>query len=114
MVAAARATAVFVITARNHAKEERMFAAEHMRQKVRTEVELTLNDGTTLKGSLFTSPNERLIDTLNDARPFLPFEDSDGWLSVLNKTLIMHIRPIDQKPVKRLLTTEETPLHIGH
>ncbi len=90
-----------------------MFAAEHIRQKVRTEVELTLNDGSTLKGSLFTSPNERLIDTLNDARPFLPFEDSDGSLSVLNKTVIMRIRPIDQKAGSSKLPTEETPVHIG-
>ncbi len=90
-----------------------MFAAEHMRQKVRTEVELTLNDGTTLKGKFFTSPNERLIDTLNDARPFLPFEDSDGLLSVLNKTDIMRIKPIDQKAESSKLPTKETPVHIG-
>ena len=90
-----------------------MFAAEHMRQKIRTEVELTLNDGTTLKGNLFTSPNERLIDTLNDARPFLPFEDADGMLSVLNKTVIMRIRPTDQKAGKSQLPTKDTPAYIG-
>ena len=90
-----------------------MFAAEHMRQKVRTEVELTLNDGTTMKGSFFTSPNERLIDTLNDARPFLPFEDSDGTLSVLNKTVIMRIRPIDQESGSSKMPTKEAPAYIG-
>ena len=90
-----------------------MFAAEQIRQKVGTEVELTLNDGTTLRGKLFTSPNERLLDTLNDSRPFLPFEDGDGALSMLNKTMIMHIRPIDQKSGSSKLPTEEIPVHVG-
>ena len=90
-----------------------MFAAEHIRQKVRTEVELALNDGTTLRGKFFTSPNERLIDTLNDARPFLPFEDGDGLLSVLNKTVIMRIKPIDQSTGKSRLPTEDIPVYVG-
>ena len=90
-----------------------MFAAEHIRQKVKTEVELALNDGTTLKGKFFTSPNERLLDTLNDSRPFLPFEDGDGSLSVLNKTMIVRIRPIDQKAGASRLPTEDIPIHVG-
>ena len=90
-----------------------MFAAEHIRQKIKTEVELAMNDGTTLRGKFFTSPSERLIDTLNDARPFLPFEDSDGLLNVLNKTMIVRIRPIDQKSGASRLPTEEIPIHVG-
>ena len=90
-----------------------MFATKHVKQKVRTEVELALNDGTTLTGKFFTSPNERLIDMLNDSRAFLPFGGSDGVVAMVSKSIITRITLIDQKTGTSRLPTEETPTHIG-
>ena len=76
---------------------QQMFGSSdgHLRQKIKAEVELGLNDGTTLTGNLFISPSERILDTLNDSRGYLPFEDSDGMVRVLSKSIITHITLIE-------------------
>ncbi len=73
-----------------------MFAATHVTQKTRTEVELTFADGRLLAGVLFTHAAERVIDIVNDDRAFIPFEDADGQLTVINKSMIAHIRPMER------------------
>ena len=42
-------------------------------------------------GFLFLQNEERLIDLMNDDRPFLPFEYDDGTFSILRKTAILEI-----------------------
>ncbi len=86
-----------------------MFGAEQLRQKVRAEVALTLIDGTVLKGSFFLSPQQRVLDMLNDHRPFLPFEDSEGTIIVIRKSTIARIIPIEQK----LKHAKPIPIAVG-
>lgn len=72
-----------------------MFTATHVTQKTRIEVELTLADGRFLAGVLFTHAGQRVLDIVNDDRAFIPFEDADGQLMVINKSMIAHIRPME-------------------
>ena len=76
---------------------QQMFGSSsvNIRPKIKTEVELGLSDGTTLTGNLFISPSERILDTLNDSRAFLPFEGSDGSVRVLSKSIITSITLIE-------------------
>ena len=78
-----------------HSRERAIFTATHVTQKTRTEVELTLADGRLLAGVLFTHAEQRVLDIVNDDRAFIPFEDADGQLTVINKSMIAHIRPME-------------------
>ncbi len=67
-----------------------------VKQKLKAEVELTLNDGRLLAGNFFVNPQERVLDILNDDRSFLPFLHNDGGFTVVNKEAISRIRPVEQ------------------
>ena len=86
-----------------------MFEAQQVRQKVKTEVELLLSDGTELRGHLFVNPQDRLLETLNDDRTFLPIEGYDGGVTVINKSTIHRIKLMDQE----IKTGEVISIHIG-
>ena len=65
------------------------------RPKVRIAVEI-VSEEETMSGHVFLTPNERIIDMMNDARAYVAFERDDGTFEVLSKTLIRRIRPVDQ------------------
>lgn len=44
---------------------------------------------------MFVSPGERVIDTLNDDREFLPFERPDGSLTIIAKKTILRLSPME-------------------
>ncbi|WP_119303044.1 J domain-containing protein [Dongia deserti] len=44
---------------------------------------------------MFVYPSERVIDTLNDDRAFLPFERPDGSLTIVAKKIIRRLSPMD-------------------
>jgi hypothetical protein len=44
---------------------------------------------------MFVHPSERVIDTLNDDRDFLPFERPDGSLTIVAKKIIRRLSPLD-------------------
>ena len=46
---------------------------------------------------------------LNDTRMFMPVENNDGAVIMLNKSSIAHVIPTDQS-IER---TEPVPMHIG-
>ena len=87
-----------------------MFVSEQIRQKVKAEAELALDDGTVLRGSFFLNPQQRVLDILNDERVFLPFEISEGTIIVILKTTIRRITPVEQK----LEHAQPSPASIGH
>jgi hypothetical protein len=69
-------------------------------QKNPTLVEITLADGSMILGKLFVSPQARLTDVLNDDRPFLPVESTDGIFLALAKASIKQVTlPAPQVPV---------------
>jgi DnaJ-domain-containing protein 1 len=62
--------------------------------KAKLEVEIELDDGRSLAGALYITPQGRLTDLLNDKRLFLPFERSDGTFTTLAKTSIRMVTPL--------------------
>lgn len=73
-----------------------MFKQDNIVRKVETEVKITLTDGTTLTGFFFIKKEQRLIDLLNDQRPFIPYKETDGMITLIRKSSIDRITPIDQ------------------
>jgi DnaJ-domain-containing protein 1 len=65
-------------------------------QQVRLPVELEMDGGQRMTGSLFVSQSVRLPDLLNDERPFIPFETHDGLLKMLRKSTIRAVTPQHQ------------------
>ena len=80
-----------------------------VKQKLMAEVEVTMTDGSILRGNFFLNPQERIVDMLNDDRKFLPFSNDDGIVTVLAKSAINSIRPAQQKADK----IQEAPRRIG-
>ncbi len=74
-----------------------MFDSDSYTQfKVKIEVEIELQDGRTLLGHVFGAPKQRLSDLLNDERQFVPFENSAGLVTVLQKSAILRATPVQQ------------------
>lgn len=74
-----------------------MFDSDSYTQpKVKIEVEIELQDGRILLGSVFGAPKQRLSDLLNDERQFVPFESSAGLVTVLRKSSILRATPVLQ------------------
>ena len=64
--------------------------------KVKLEAEVVLVNGEKLYCRLFTMPQSRLSDLLNDDRDFLPIELTDGRTTVVQKVTILRVTPVDQ------------------
>ncbi len=57
-------------------------------------VEVELDDGKTLTGSMFLKPQGRLTDMLNDERMFLPFETTGGKFMIIQKSAFRSVAPL--------------------
>jgi hypothetical protein len=57
-------------------------------------VSLDTGDGEELV-YMFVYPSERVIDTLNDDRAFLPFERPDGSVTIVAKKIIRRLSPME-------------------
>jgi DnaJ-domain-containing protein 1 len=73
-----------------------MFDSSEKRPMVKLAVEIELDGGRRLSGSLFTKPQGRLSDMLNDERAFLPFETADGSFMMLKKTAFTSVTPVSE------------------
>ncbi len=68
-----------------------MLVSKNDAQGIKTEVELTMTNGTVLHGEMFLCAEQQVLDILNGDRQFLPFEGVDGAVSVINKSAIAKI-----------------------
>jgi hypothetical protein len=57
-------------------------------------VSLDTGDGEELV-YMFVFPSERVVDTLNDDRAFLPFERPDGSVTIVAKKIIRRLSPME-------------------
>ena len=64
------------------------------RQRRKIAVSLDAGDGEELV-YMFVYPSERVIDTLNDDRAFLPFERPDGSVTIVAKKIIRRLSPME-------------------
>lgn len=69
--------------------------------KAKVAVEVELDDGTLMMGSLFVGGMQRLSDLLNDDRRFLPFETSEGTVISLRKSIIARVCELNQRTAGR-------------
>ena len=66
-----------------------------VRTKVNVGVDIILNDGTSLSGSVFIGLNERVQDLLNDPKLFIPLQQHNDEILLVNKSSVAICKPID-------------------
>ena len=64
--------------------------------KVREYAEITLTTGSVLTGYVFVEATSRIQDLLNEKPAFFPFIDKEERIHLINKHMIVHVRPFDQ------------------
>ncbi len=64
--------------------------------KVREYAEITLSNGDVLTGCVFVDATSRIQDLLNQQPAFFPFIDKEERIHLINKHMIVHVRPFDQ------------------
>jgi len=70
--------------------------ARNRRNRRKIAVSLDTGDGEEIV-YMFVNPTERVIDTLNDEREFLPFERPDGSVIIIAKKTIRRLSPMELK-----------------
>ena len=78
-------------------------------QKTKLAVEMVLDSGDVLRGSVFVGQRQRLPDLMNDDRQFLPFETTEGLVTIVRKQVVRRVTPLNQMPE---MATTTDPLEI--
>lgn len=63
--------------------------------KIREYVEITMQDGTVLKGHVFIEATMRIQDLLNDSLHFFPFMEAGEKVHLISKAAVARVRPYD-------------------
>jgi DnaJ-domain-containing protein 1 len=74
----------------------RMDGSDPRVQMSRLAIEMEIDGGQRMHGSVFVGSQLRLPDLLNDDRAFLPFETSEGLIKILRKSTIRSVTPLNQ------------------
>jgi hypothetical protein len=86
-----------------------MLTRTNVKPKLKSEVEVVFEDGSSLRGSFFLTPDQRIVDALNDDRAFIPFEDAEGTLLVIRKEAVRLLKPKAQEISRH----KEAPRYLG-
>lgn len=70
-----------------------MFDSSEKITKEKLDVEIELEGGKVVTGSVFIKPQGRLQDMMNDEREFMPFIATDGKFMVIKKTACLTVAP---------------------
>ena len=73
-----------------------MYDSDPKPQMTKLAVEMEIDGGPRMIGSVFVGQKQRLPDLLNDDRALLPFETSDGLIKILRKSTIRSVTPLNQ------------------
>jgi len=65
------------------------------KRRVRVDVS-THAEGIPMSAYVFLAPGQRLLDLMNDLRPFLPLGMEDGGVVIVNKSTIHNIMKADE------------------
>ena len=63
--------------------------------KIREQAEVTMSDGTQMRGYVFIDATSRIQDLLNAPSNFFPFIDERNEMHLLNKLHVSYIKPFD-------------------
>ena len=74
--------------------------------KSKIPIRLKCNDGSELVGYVHVCGQERILDLVNDSRPFLPFETNEGKILLINKSMVGVIEPFDKE---RMTSSDSAP-----
>ena len=80
-----------------------------IREKHEVTVNIILTDSTILECCFFATRGQRLLDIMNDERSYIPYTDENGEITIIQKSTIARITPIDQTNVKQ----KQLPLYSG-
>lgn len=69
--------------------------SRNKKTKHKITVKVQMDDGRDQTFYMFVAPNTRVADVLNDERPFLPLERMDGSTTIVRKTSIRSVDPIE-------------------
>ncbi len=61
--------------------------------KDKTQVVVTFGDGSGMRGFFYLADGQRVADLLGDGRRFVPFLDIGGGVRLLDKVLIVEVKP---------------------
>ena len=64
--------------------------------KVREYAEIALSNGSVMMGYVFVEATSRIQDLLNEEPAFFAFIDKEERIHLVNKNMIVHVRPFDQ------------------
>ncbi len=73
-----------------------MFESGQKLSKIDIEVQVQLDDGSEFLGILSLSQGQRVSDLMNDERRFIPIQLPGGSVTILRKTVIAKVAPLDQ------------------
>lgn len=74
---------------------------DHIKPKIKVEVELTTVDDRKLRGNLHLAGDQRVSDLMNLDNTFVPFATSEGEILILNKSVIASIRILGEEMAMR-------------
>ncbi len=58
-----------------------------------TEVHVTLDNGTSMRGFFYVTDGQRVAEVMNDDRRFIPFLDAGDSVRLLNKRNVVEVKP---------------------
>ena len=59
-------------------------------------VTIVLVDGATVDCNIFVEDGQRVLELMNDKRNFIPYVNSDGEITIIQKSTIARISPIEE------------------
>ena len=69
-------------------------------RKTEVPVTIVLLDGTAVDCNIFVEDGQRLLELMNDQRNFIPYTNSEGEITIIQKSIIARITPIEENIIK--------------
>lgn len=66
------------------------------RSKIPIKVKVTLSSGESFEGTMFLAYEERVLETLNDSRCFVPVVTVENRVRAVNKSEIIYVEPLEE------------------
>ena len=73
-----------------------MFQQDQKSKKNEVAVDIDLANGKTIECCFFAAHGQRLLDLMNDERSYIPYSNKEGKVTILQKSAIIQLTPVDQ------------------
>ena len=75
-------------------------------KKKEVPVTIVLVGGMTIDCSIFVEDGQRLLELMNDHRHFIPYVDSNGDVTIIQKSTIARITPLEDNMINNPSTPD--------